>query len=406
MKSRILFVDDNENVLRGLSRMLRKMRRQWDMDFSTSGREALKRLEKTPADVVVSDMRMPDMDGAQLFNEIRRRYPATIRIILSGQSSQETVFRTVGPAHQYLAKPCDPQIMIDSITRAIELREVLDSDALRGLVSGLDTLPTPSSVYFELLEEFQSPKASASSLARIIAQDVGMVAQTLKLTNSAYFGLATKVNSPLQAVRLLGFDTVKAVVMAAGVFSQFQGGRKVTNTLETLSERSISIGALAQVISEMENANGGVPEQTCCAGVLSHVGTLLLITSWPAKFRQAVSMAEEEGVRIDLAERQVFGASHAEIGAYLLGVWGFSDPVVEAVAFHHVPGNCGHRSFSPLTSLHAAQHLTRGERNPHESEREAEPWLDRDYLAELGIEDHLPRWQQAFRKFVEKEKCQ
>ena len=113
MSKRILFVDDEENILQGLRRLLRPLRKEWEMRFASDGHTALKMLEESPCDVLVSDMRMPGMNGVRLLEEVRARYPDTIRIVLSGQADRETTLAAVGPAHQYLNKPCDAEGEID-----------------------------------------------------------------------------------------------------------------------------------------------------------------------------------------------------------------------------------------------------------------------------------------------------
>ncbi len=394
MKSRVLFVDDEENVLRGLNRMLRKMRDKWDMAFAHDGEEALALLKTGSADVVVTDMRMPKMDGAQLLDQVRKLHPGSVRIILSGYASEESVMRTVGPAHQYLAKPCDADTVINTVERALALRKLLRSDELRSLVSGIDTLPTPPQIYIKLLKEFESANASAASLAEIISNDIGMAAQTLKLTNSAYFGLATEVTSTLQAVQLLGFDTVKALVLVAGVYGKFLGGRDSVIAMERLSQRSVGVGALAQAICEAESLDKRIADQACCAGMMSHVGTLLLIATWPTRFQRAMDRIDREGIGLVEAERREFGASHAEIGAYLLGVWGFNDPIVEAVAYHHEPGRCACHEVNALAALHAAQFLIRQEDGSEHDDTEKPQELDYEYLAGIGMTDHIPKWRK------------
>ncbi len=403
MKQRLLFVDDEENVLDGLRRMLRSMGVQWDMVFVDSGKKALAAMEKAPFDVVIADMRMPKMDGAQLLGEVQRRHPDTARIILSGYAEKESVLRTVAPTHQYLAKPCDPETVVTTIERILRLRGLLASEDLRRLVCGLKTLPMPSAVHFELLKELDSPERSAASVAEIISGDIALTSQTLRLVNSAYFALPTKATTPLQAVQQLGLETIKSVVLSAGVFSHHLGDEELASMLETLNRHCLAIGAVAKAIAEAENLDNFVAEQALCAGVLSHIGTLLLVATWPNKFRKVVSLLEKTGIAdtgadqqafgITEAEQQVFYIDHAALGAYLLGLWGFSSLIVEAVAYHHEPRRSHCREVNALTAVHAAQHLTRGDRAAKDAQKMAVPSLDREYLADVGVLDRLPAWR-------------
>ena len=159
MKSKILFVDDEENVIHGLKRMLRTMRHEWDMGFAMSGQGALDILDGEPYDVLVTDMRMPAMSGTQLLNEVMNRYPHMVRIVLSGNADQEMILKSVRSAHQYLSKPCSPEILKSTVARAHALRGVLADDSLKGLVSGIETLPSLPSLYVEIMEALQSPSS-------------------------------------------------------------------------------------------------------------------------------------------------------------------------------------------------------------------------------------------------------
>src|SRR3979411_3026664 len=125
---RIVFVDDEVDVLQAMGRTLREMRHEWSMEFASSGGAALDELAKTPADVLVSDMRMPGMDGWELLAEVRKLYPQTVRLVLSGHADARSIMRAVGTAHQYLAKPCESGALKAAISQTHMLRALLLSD--------------------------------------------------------------------------------------------------------------------------------------------------------------------------------------------------------------------------------------------------------------------------------------
>ena len=183
----LLFVDDESKLLDGLKRSLRPMRDEWDMTFVTSGADALMALEQAPFDVVISDMRMPGMDGAQLLREVQQRYPQTVRIVLSGQSDQESIYRSIGATHLYLAKPCESEQLKAAVRRACALRELLGSDLLRRFVTGMQQIPSQPMLYAEIRREAESKTASLKTISAIISKDMGMIAKILQLVNSAYF---------------------------------------------------------------------------------------------------------------------------------------------------------------------------------------------------------------------------
>lgn len=400
MKRRILFVDDEPNVLDGLRRMLRPMCRQWDMTFAQSGQEALEALAKRSFDVVVSDMRMPEIDGAELLTEIRRRHPQMVRIVLSGYSSEGMALRLVGTAHQYVAKPCDPERLKEIINRAFALRELLHDESLKQLLSCVKSLPSLPSLYAEVIEELRNPDASISKVAEIVSKDPGMTAKILQLVNSAFFGLPRHVSSPAQAAALLGVDTIQALVLSVNIFSAFKESDIHGFELESLWTHSTETAALAKRIAMAQTAKRETVGDALTAALLHDIGKLVLAQNLPTLCQEAMTRAHENEVAHLETEREVFGATHGEVGAYLLGLWGLPDPIVEAVAFHHQPAKAMGKSFSPLTAVHVANAL---EHDRHAEHRENKlNQLDINYLASVGLTDRIPAWRDICENVLNK----
>ncbi|HQK91874.1 MAG TPA: response regulator [Armatimonadota bacterium] len=399
MKLRVLFVDDEPNVLQGLRRMLRPQRDEWDMDFSSSGAAALAAMRESPYDVIVCDMRMPGMDGAQVLAAVRDQFPGTTRIILSGQSDDESVMRTVGPAHQFLSKPCDPSALRDAIARAQSLRRLLRSDNLLSLVGRIDVLPPLPRIYTELVEVLQSPGSSAKEVAYVVSKDVGMAAKILQLVNSAFFGLPRRVTNMTMAVSYLGNETIRALVLTASVFSQLGRRRMEWFPMEALWNHCILVGAVASRVCTIHQADRPLVDDAMLAGSLHDVGRLVLAVADSAAYKEAMALAAKEQLSAGDAEARVLGATHAEAGAYLMGLWGLPDPVVEAVAYHHRPAEGGPPSWSPLAVVHVADVVAHEAVPPPDRCRPGV--LDQKYVAPLGV---LETWHcliEEFRGLVE-----
>ena len=396
---RILFVDDEPNVLEGLRRMLRPMRKEWEMAFAPGGEEALATLAEKHFDVVVSDMRMPGMDGAQLLSEVKRRYPQIVRIVLSGHSEQEMVLRSIGPAHQYLAKPCDSERLRDVIRRACALRDLLGEDSLRKLVSQMSTIPSLPQTYTEIIEELQSPDASIKRIGQIVSKDVGMTAKVLQLVNSAFFGLRNHVSDPSQAASFLGVDTLKALVLSVHIFAQLDSAKIKRFCLNTLWNHSVATGALAKRIAAAEGCTGQFCDDALIAGLLHDAGKIVIAANLPERYSGVLASTEDEGLKLWEAGRQFLMNMHAEVGAYLLGLWGLPDPIVEAVAFHHHPNKSAGMGFTPLIAVHAASAID----HEHDPTREGLETnrLDAEYLARFGLADRLPAWRDLYAEVVQ-----
>lgn len=178
MKTRILFVDDEELALRGLNRLLYSMRGDWDMEFLDSGEKALARMAVAPFDVIISDMRMPGMNGAELLNEVMKRHPRTVRLILSGYADRDLILKCVGSTHQYLAKPCDADSLKMTVRRAAELERTMKSETLRQLVTRCVILPSVPTLFSEIIEALQDPETDLDTIGEILVKDGAMTARS------------------------------------------------------------------------------------------------------------------------------------------------------------------------------------------------------------------------------------
>jgi len=388
---RILFVDDQPNILAGLRRMLHSLSNEWQIEFAESGEEALTLMAESPFDVVISDMRMPGIDGAQLLTETMARYPGTVRIILSGQADQESVLRAVTPAHQYLSKPCDAETLKATVARACALRDTLSQESLIRLVSQVTTLPSLPHIYTKLLEKLQSEDASVQSIAELIAQDVGMTAKLMQMVNSSFFGLPRHIESPAHAAAMLGLNVLKPLVLSAGIFSQFQVDSLQGYSVDALMEHSLAVSHLAEQIAKSHSDNKELAENALLAGLLHDVGQLLLVANMPEQYCKTLALAREKEIPLCDAELECLGAQHADVGAYLLGLWGLANPIVEAVAFHHEPTKCKADDFGPLAAVHIANILV-NETQPSCGIKYSLNFDDL-YLGRLGVADQLPKWR-------------
>jgi putative nucleotidyltransferase with HDIG domain len=391
-KQSILFVDDDPGVLQGLKRMLRRKRDEWDMSFAPSGADALQYMEQKPVDVIVSDMRMPEMNGAQLLEEVRRLYPHVVRLVLSGYSGQELILRSVGPAHQFLAKPCDAETLVQAIDRSCSLHEFLNNQVVAGVVTHIDALPVLPGVYAELVKALADEEISLSEVGGIIAKDVSMSVKILQLVNSAFFGLRNKVEDIGHAVLYLGLDTVKSLVLSASVFSAFDMNDLKEYRILDLEGHCIRVAALAKKIAADAGRSSATQNDALTAGLLHDVGKLILAANFPDKYKQAIQYAETTGVQLQQAEIEIIGATHAQLGGYLLGLWGLPDPIAEAVTLHSQPSLTPVREFNPLVAVHVANILD------HEINDDGMPdrgrTFDLEFLESIGQADQLDRWRE------------
>jgi HD-like signal output (HDOD) protein/CheY-like chemotaxis protein len=328
---RLLFVDDEPRVLQGLRQSLRNRRNEWDMVFVEGAERALAELEGGPFDAVISDMRMPSIDGAELLDRVREAQPQALRVVLSGQMDEQTAARAAASAHRFLAKPCETDVLVETIRRALELRARLCSKRMLACIGGMSRLPSLPESCASLNRALADEGVPLTEVARIIEADSGMATKVLQLVNSAFFGLSRRVSSIFDAVQYLGLNAIRSLLLAHALFEEL-GGDRVTGLAVEQSRALLAARFARRFALERRPL-----EVAVTAAMLHNVGRLALIACLPSEHHANLAHAEAEGTSVEEAERARLGVTHAEIGAYLLGLWGLPHEVVEAVAFHHLP---------------------------------------------------------------------
>jgi HD-like signal output (HDOD) protein/ActR/RegA family two-component response regulator len=402
-KRRIIFVDDEPMVLKGLQRTLRKMRGEWEMTFTSSSKEALDILGTGSFDVIVSDLRMPEMDGMQLLAEVKSKHPQVVRIILSGQVEQESTFKSVQVAHQSLSKPCDADILKHTLNKLFGLRNLLEDESIKRIVSQTETLPSLPEVYTDVISELQSSDPSVRKVAEIISADLAMTAKILQVVNSAFFGLVRKINNPREAVMMLGTETIKALVLSVKIFSQFNHKKFAWFNFDELFNHSMSVSMFAQTISKQEHLEQTLVNNSLMAGMFHDLGKLILVANFQEPYQKVLTEAGKTRQNLWDLEIERFGTSHAEIGAYLMGLWGLEYPVIEAIAFHHRPGKSLSNSTGLLTAVHFGDAFDRLKKDPNDLNGEnGLQQLDRGYLDNLGVAGRINDWQTVCNELTER----
>jgi putative nucleotidyltransferase with HDIG domain len=338
-------------------------------------------------DLLVTDARMPVMSGIELLSEVVNRYPQVMRIVLSGTADQEVTLSSVSLAHQYLIKPCNAETLRATVERVFRLRAVLTDPALKQLVSKVRSLPSIPAVYVKLMQAMQSPEITPLEVGRIVAQDMGMTAKILQLVNSSFFGVSRKIANPAEAVIYLGTETVKSLVLTTSVFSQFDITRVPGFSIQGLSNHSLATATLAKRIAGDLRLSKAAVDDVLVGALLHDLGQLMLAHYYPGEYALALSQTGEQSMLLHEAEQRVFGTGHAEVGAYLLWLWGLPDSIVEIVAHHHRPSRASEQAAQSVAAVHIADAIT------HCSDAE----LDLECLAQMRLTNRLAEWKERYQ---------
>jgi HD-like signal output (HDOD) protein/CheY-like chemotaxis protein len=369
----ILLVDDESRVLAALERVLfADGPPEWVIQTATSGDDALRLLAGEPFDVVVSDMRMPGMNGVDLLTAVQARWPSMVRIILSGQSDADASLRSVGVAHQFLDKPCDSRHLIATLERIAQVRHVVGNDRVGAVLGRLGTLPPAPSIFLELSRLLDDDSASIERIAALVRRDPALVANLLKLVNSSFFCRGSATHDVQAAVLRLGLQVVRAAALGSFAAATSEDARR---DAERDRFHAFHVGLLAEMIAPAK-----VREIAFVSGILHDIGDGALRRSEPELMAEARRHSTRHRAPMVDAERAIVGVTHAEMGAYLLTLWGLPTPVAEAVAHHHGPFG------APVSPAAAALHVGEALLHGHD--------VDPACLAALGEAAVRPEWQE------------
>lgn len=366
---------------------------QWKVTQATTGTAALAEMEKQPCDVLVADLDLPELDGAELLNQTRKKYPNIVLFILAAEADKERVMKTVLGAHQFLTKPCDKATLKDAIERALALDTWIANNKMRELVARIRTFPTVPSLYLEVITALRSPDSTTEQIGGIIAKDMAMMTKLLQVLNSACFGLPRRITNPAEAVGILGFEAVKSMVMTIKLLNQYDKIKPVYFSIDRLWRHSTEVARTAKQLVLMETDDTAMADTAFTAGLMHDLGKIVLAANFDEQYRGAQSLARKQQLPFCEVEREFFGASHGEIGAYLLGLWGMPLDLLEVAALHHQPSRSINKGFSVLTAVHVANAFEY-ELTP-DKDGAVVSKVDEAYLAEIGMSDRLSVWRDA-----------
>ena len=396
----ILFIDADKTQLEYLESHLSAMKKRWNIQFASTAEEAMDHLRTCPFDIIASDFCVEGFQGLELLDEIKKRQPGSIRFIISEAVNAENCLQYIGYAHQFITKPYAGSELIAKIKKSLRLKNIfLNERAAKGVAS-IEDLPTLPDLYMTLERELRKEDVVISDIGKMIGEDISMTAGLLKLVNSPFFGLYSKVTNPEQAATLLGLDNLKGLVLGIHLLNSTKEV-KIDFSIEELGRHCQFTALMARSIIKSEGGSNKLAEHTFLAGFLHDIGKLVLATSYPDEYGTILSIVREANIPIQEAEKDILGFTHAEVGAYLLAIWGFDEDVIEAIYCHHEPERLGSVDMSPAVAIHVANafdhelRVKNTEYAPH--------LLSAEWLEQNGFSAKLPEWLQICAELMEEQ---
>lgn len=352
---RLLFVDDDVTILRATKRLFSNEPERWQVATHSNPLEALEAVEAYRPDVVIADIRMPEMNGLRFLSEVRRREPGAVRFLLTGASAGETALDTLAVAHQVFFKPFEFARFQAALELAYQVSGARSNLALREAIGRSEQLASLPRLFAELEALLHRADASVQDAARLLSEDTAMCARVLQLANSAWYTRGARVEDALNAVLRLGIHVVKALVLHAELFSRAPMTSAASSWLAELQRLGLSAGHVSALIWR-GNAEAGAAVSAC---MLADLGQLVLYSLDPRRYLELVAEAKRDGSNLIERERATYGFTNPEAGAHLLAAWGLSESLVEAVLLHEScpPPTQG---WTLPASVHVSRQLARG----------------------------------------------
>lgn len=350
--SRVLFVDDDPEILNALRRGLRRFRSHFRFAFAVGGEAGLSELDAEPVDVIVSDLAMPGMDGISLLRQAQATHPNTLRIMMSGTADNKRTLQAVPLAQQFVAKPIEIRELMAVVQSAIERRELMSNRAIIAVVGSLGSLPSPPTLYTQLTVALTDPDVGLPEIAKLVEADVAMTARVLHVVNSAFFSTANTLACIIDAVTHLGSRTLQDLVLFEEVYARAHKQKLPSGySLAAEQERAMQCATIASQLAFPKLAR-----RALVAGLLHGIGRLVLASQLPDEYAAIIAQAgKSPELPSHCVESHILGVHHAQIGAYLLGTWGLPSDVVGAIAEQHdVPVANSAGGPSVALALHCA----------------------------------------------------
>ena len=354
-KKTILIVDDEKGVLSSLRRLLRK--EGWRLLLTTSARKGLELLASNRVDLVVSDMRMPGMDGATFLRQVKEDYPQTVRVILTGYAERKSVTDafTEADIYQLISKPWDDDELKEVLRNALEQIEGQEdeSEGLHRLLNEIDSLPSLPNVYVQLKQALaESDEGSLERVAEVVAQDPAIAARTLRIANSAFFGQRRQVETIQRAVSLIGLVMIENIVLAASVFSSFETEDIPGFSHTEFWSHSLACGLIARFVEEHISRDRKRMEMAMLAGTLHDLGKLVLARYYNTTYVEVVGSAQRDEAFVSEKERDLLGVTHSTLGGHLADWWNMPEPIADAIRWHENPaGSSGDRALAAVVHM-------------------------------------------------------
>jgi putative nucleotidyltransferase with HDIG domain len=349
---KVIFIDDQVFLLNAIERIVRKAATNWDVRYFDAARSALAWMEENPVDVVVTDMRMPLMDGVQFLDVVRLRFPNVIRFILSGCTHTDRTLDAIRVAHQYFVKPFSTRNLIEALELTHTLYKRIRNPGLQGIIASVDRIPTPRRVFYEISEALDHPDSRIDDIAQIIERDTGVSSKVLQVVNSAFFGQSNPVMDIREAVAILGYEAIRSLVLIVGIASDHKEVLGGLISIDLFSDHCMEVARYCRWMGKQLGYSVQDQNTLFTIGLLHDIGRLLIIKKYAELYTEHGLTENPYTTKLHISQFEKLAEDHAGIGAALIALWGLPPRIVNTIAFYPTPESAEHDDLHFCRILH------------------------------------------------------
>ena len=350
-------------------------------------------IDKEQIDYVFVDINANKDDLLSFLKRVQSEFPHVVRILLSDTFSHDLVLMTNDIIHLILEKKNLEQNLKTLFIKADKFRQLLTSPELIKMTNAFNNLVVLKPQYMEILQQINRQDSSNKVLCDLIEKNLALSTKVLQVANMTTFAPLKRIQSIGNAVFFIGSNVLRALILNMQVYGIDAGKGNVFRYLAALEKHCYNVAVCSKTIANQFNVSKSISNDCFTAGLLHDIGKLVImdkVHNWDS----IQKLADESDLTIWKAEEAFLGTNHAKIGAYFLGIWNFSDEIIDAVAFHHNPSDCDDKGITPLTFVHIAEAMLRKDQTT--TLEEFEKQLDLEYLETLGIKEQTMNYYKSY----------
>jgi HD-like signal output (HDOD) protein len=343
----IVILDDEPSILATLRSLFHRSPYRLQL-FSEYG-PALRFITEHTPEVIISDMRMPEMNGMVFLAKARELCPVSSRLLLSGYEDKSLIIEAVanGTAQMYILKPWEDNEFLSIIRSTLAAREDLRKKRLEEYIHSIKALPSSPLVHAQVRQVFTRQERSIREVATSVETDPVVVAQLLRVANSVFFGARNPIVNIQEAITFIGLEYVEALILGSRMFTAMvtHTEESTKHAIEDLWRHAMQRATIGRAIAaHWPDYPHQQPAYIAC--LLLDIGFIVRLQMDPEEFLRLTDLASALELPLHQAEDRLFEVDHAAIGAALLRLWNFPSPIVAAIAAHHSA-----HTDDPLTQL-------------------------------------------------------